>query len=134
MTHLLDTNICIYLINNQPESVVSKLRSKDIEQVGISSITLSELEYGVEKSAFPEQNRIALIEFLTPFRLVEFGQAAAHEYGRIRASLERMGQTIAPMDMLVAAHAVAEGVILVTNNEREFERVPKLKIENWAKE
>ncbi len=134
MTHLLDTNICIYLIKEQPESVVRQMQSKEIEQVGISTITLSELEYGVAKSQYTERNRVALIEFLTPFRILDFDQAAAHEYGRIRTFLEEKGQLIGPMDLLIAAHAIARNLVLVTNNEREFQRVAALKIENWAAE
>ncbi|MBT3273777.1 MAG: type II toxin-antitoxin system VapC family toxin [Spirochaetales bacterium] len=134
MTHLLDTNICIYLIKKQPESVVRQMQSKEIEQVGISTITLSELEYGVAKSQYTERNRVALLEFLTPFRILDFDQAAAHEYGHIRTFLEEKGQLIGPMDLLIAAHAIARNLVLVTNNEREFRRVPALKIENWAAE
>ena len=132
MTHLLDTNICIYFIKKRPESVVRKLQSMQIEQVGISTITLSELEYGVVKSTYPERNSVALIEFLTPFYLLDFDQAAAHEYGRVRTFLEEKGQLIGPMDMLIAAHAISKRLVLVTNNEREFRRVPGLKIENWV--
>jgi tRNA(fMet)-specific endonuclease VapC len=134
MTHLLDTNICICLIKKQPESVVRQMQSKEIEQVGISTITLSELEYGVAKSQYTERNRVALLEFLTPFRILDFDQAAAHEYGHIRTFLEEKGQLIGPMDLLIAAHAIARNLVLVTNNEREFRRVPALKIENWAAE
>jgi tRNA(fMet)-specific endonuclease VapC len=134
MTHLLDTNICIYLIKNRPESLVQRLQSKEIEQIGISTITLSELEYGVAKSQQFEKNSVALIEFLTPFKILDFNQTAAHEYGFIRTFLEEKGQLIGPMDLLIAAHAIAEGLILVTNNEREFRRVPALKVENWVAE
>jgi tRNA(fMet)-specific endonuclease VapC len=134
MTYMLDTNICIYLIKRQPESVVKRLFTEEIEQVGISIITVAELEFGVTKSQFPERNSVALIEFLTPFRILEFDQAAAHEYGRIRAFLEEKGQVIGPMDLLIAAHATSRNLVLVTNNEREFQRVPKLTIENWVAE
>ncbi len=132
MTHLLDTNICIYLIKKRPQIVVERLRSRSIEEIGISTITISELDHGVEKSASPEQNRIALVEFLTPFCILEYDQLAAYEYGRIRSRLEKEGQIIGPMDLLIAAHAVAENVILVTNNEKEFNRVSGIKTENWA--
>ena len=132
MTYLLDTNICIYLINKRPMSVVEHIQSLPIEDIGISTVTVAELEYGVAKSLRPEENRNALIEFLTPFRIVEFGQVAAYEYGQLRSVLELQGQIIGPMDLLIAAHALAEGAVLVTNNEKEFRRVPDLPLENWV--
>ena len=133
MTYLLDTNICIYVIKRKPVSVVERIRTKSIDQIGVSSITLAELEHGVSKSAFPGRNRIALVEFVTPFRILDFGQSAAHKYGRLRSRLEQAGQVIGPLDLLIAAHAVAENLTLVTNNEREFQRIPNLKIENWVR-
>lgn len=132
MTYLLDTNICIYLINKRPMSVVEHIQSLPIEDIGISTVTVAELEYGVAKSLRPEENRNALIAFLTPFRIVEFGQVAAYEYGQLRSVLELQGQIIGPMDLLIAAHALAEGAVLVTNNEKEFRRVPDLPLENWV--
>ena len=132
MTYLLDTNICIYVIKQRPASVVKRIQSVPIEDIGISSITVAELELGVAKSDCSEENRIALLEFLSPFRILDFGQMAAHEYGIIRSTLEKEGRLIGPMDLLIAAHAVSESVVLVTNNEREFGRVPNLLIENWV--
>jgi len=132
VTYLLDTNICIYLINKRPMSVVEHIQSLPIEDIGISTVTVAELEYGVAKSLRPEENRNALIAFLTPFRIVEFGQVAAYEYGQLRSVLELQGQIIGPMDLLIAAHALAEGAVLVTNNEKEFRRVPDLPLENWV--
>jgi len=132
VTYLLDTNICIYLINKRPMSVVEHIQSLPIEDIGISTATVAELEYGVAKSLRPEENRNALIEFLTPFRIVEFGQVAAYEYGQLRSVLELQGQIIGPMDLLIAAHALAEGAVLVTNNEKEFRRVPDLPLANWV--
>ena len=128
----MDTNICIYLINKRPMSVVEHIQSLPIEDIGISTVTVAELEYGVAKSLRPEENRNALIAFLTPFRIVEFGQVAAYEYGQLRSVLELQGQIIGPMDLLIAAHALAEGAVLVTNNEKEFRRVPDLPLENWV--
>ena len=133
MTYLFDTNLCLYLIKKKPVSVVERMRTESIDQIGVSSITLAELEHGVSKSAFPERNRIALVEFVTPFRILEFGQSAAYEYGRLHSRLEQAGQVIGPLDFLIAAHAVAESLTLVTNNERGFQRVPNLKIENWVR-
>jgi tRNA(fMet)-specific endonuclease VapC len=134
MTHLLDTDICIYLIKDRPQSVQERLFEKELEQVAISTITVSELDYGVAKSSYPDRNRLALVEFLTPFRILDFGQSAAYEYRHIRTFLENKGRPIGPMDMLLAAQAKALGLILVTNNEREFKRVPLLEIENWVTE
>ena len=132
MTYLLDTNICIYVIKQRPASVVKRIQSVPIEDIGISSITVAELEHGVAKSDHSEANRIALLEFLSPFGILDFGQMAAHKYGIIRSTLEKEGRLIGPMDLLIAAHAVSESVVLVTNNEREFARVPNLLIENWV--
>ena len=93
---------------------------------------MAELEHGVVKSGRSEENRIALLEFLSPFRILDFGQMAAYKYGIIRSTLEKEGRLIGPMDLLIAAHAVSESVVLVTNNEREFGRVPNLLVENWV--
>ena len=100
--------------------------------MGISAIVLAELKHGVEKSSRPDQNRIALDKFCAPLTVLAFDDAAAGAYGRIRADLERDGQTIGAMDMLIAAHALAENAVLVTNNEREFRRVEGLAVENWT--
>ena len=134
MKYLLDTNICIYVIKKKPLRLLHKLTRMNISDVGISSITLSELEYGVEKSQFPEKNRIALLEFLSPIEIYDYDDLAAQRYGKIRAELERKGTIIGSLDMLIAAHAVSLSLILVTNNESEFKRVPELKTENWAKQ
>ena len=128
---LLDTNMCIYLIKGQPAQALARLQSLEIATVGISSITLSELEYGVSKSSRPEQNKLALLEFLAPLEILPYDDDAAR-YGPIRASLERQGTPIGPLDTLIAAHALALGCTLVTNNEREFSRIPSLAVENWA--
>lgn len=130
---MLDTNICIYTIKRKPEQVVEILKSTPVSNIGISAITLSELEYGVAKSSKPAQNRIALAEFLAPLEILPFDDLAAQQYGTIRAYLESQGTPIGSMDMLIAAHALALNCILVTNNEREFNRIPSLKIQNWAK-
>jgi len=130
---MLDTNICIYIIKKKPEQALGRLKNARISDIGVSSITLSELEYGAAKSSKPEQNRIALVEFLAPLEILSYDDMAAQEYGRIRASLERQGTPIGSMDMLIAGHACSLNCTLVTNNEREFSRVPNLKIENWTK-
>ena len=133
ITFMLDTNICIYIIKKKPQQVLRRLKKARVSDIGVSSITLSELEYGRAKSSRPDQNRIALAEFLAPLEIVSYDDMAAQEYGKIRASLERHGTPIGPMDMLIAAHALSLNCTLVTNNEREFSSVASLKIENWVK-
>ena len=132
MTYMLDTNICIYAIKNKPEQVLQRLKSNLKQGLCISAITLAELEHGVEKSAHPEKNRFALLQFLSILDILPFDDLAAAEYGEICAHLQKQGTPIGTMDMLIAGHARAEGMILVTNNVREFQRVPGLEIENWA--
>jgi len=132
MQYMLDTNICIYLIKKRPAHVIERMKWLGPGDVGISAITVSELQYGAAKSDYPEKNREALGKFLTAFELVPFGSEATLDYGEIRAKLERDGKPIGAMDLLIAAHARSLGVVLVTNNVREFERVPGLCLENWA--
>ena len=132
MQYLLDTNICIYLIKKKPVQVYLRLQQVGLGAVGISSITLSELDYGIEKSQQPNRNRMALAQFVAPLEIAVYDEQAARQYGQIRSHLERQGLPIGPLDMLIAAHARALGCALVTNNVREFERVPNLRVENWA--
>lgn len=132
MNYLLDTNICIYLTRKKPAAVVKRLRAKEPEEIAISTITLAELEYGIARSRYPERNRIALLEFLFPFAILDFDQKACVDYGRIRAALESKGKPIGPMDLLLAAQARSRDLTLVTNNEREFRRIEDLHIENWT--
>jgi len=131
MKYLLDTNICIYLMNKRPKAVVRKFRQLDIGDIGISSITVSELHYGASKSKHVDENLHRLFTFLLPFEVLPYDEAAATAYGEIRAELERRGEIIGPLDLLIAAHAVSRGLTLVTNNIREFQRVPNLVVENW---
>ena len=133
MRYMLDTNICIYVIKHKPESVFRKLKKIKPEDVCISSITYAELAYGVEKSAQPERNRLALSMMLSSIEIVAFDDAAADEYGEIRAGLERKGTPIGLLDMLIAAHARSLGCTLVTNNTKEFCRVEGLEVVNWVK-
>ena len=132
MTYMLDTNICIYAMKRKPAQVLTRLKEALHSGICISSITLAELEYGIKHSSNPEKNAQALIRFLIPFRILPFDAAAAAEYGKIRAHLQSQGTPIGPLDMLIAGHARSEGMILVTNNGKEFERVPDLALENWA--
>ncbi len=131
MKYLLDTNICIYVINVRPAHVLERFRQEQIGDLGISSITAAELAYGVEKSG-SERNRGALERFLSPLEILPFDRDAFWQYGRVRASLERSGQPIGSLDTLIAAQALALDLTLVTNNTREFERVPGLRLANWA--
>lgn len=132
MTYMLDTNICIYIMKNKPEKVLRRFKEELNNGIGISSITLAELEYGMKHSSNPAQNERALLRFLVPLSVLPFGAGAASEYGAIRTFLQNNGTPIGPLDMLIAAHAKSEGLVMVTNNVREFERVPGLEIENWA--
>ena len=132
MRYLLDTNICIYIIKQRPARVLKRLRETDISDVGLSAITASELECGAQKSSRPVQSRRALARFLAPLQIAPYDAPAAEVYGRIRAVLERRGQPIGPLDFLISAHALSLSATLVTNNEREFARVPGLPVENWA--
>ena len=132
MKFMLDTNIIAYARNNRPEAVLQRLLQHRPEDICISVITLAELEYGVYNSLRPEQNQLALMTFLSSIAVVPFDADAAREYGLIRADLKKKGTLIGANDLLIAAHARALGVTLVTNNTREFERVEGLKVENWA--
>lgn len=131
--YLLDTSICIELIRGRSPGVLARLRRRKIGTVGISAVTLAELRYGVARSRDPARNTIALAHFCAPLEIRPFDHEAASSYGVIRAALERAGAPIGPLDTLIAAHAVALGVAVVTDNEREFRRVPGLRVENWLK-
>ena len=130
--YLLDTNICIYVINKSPEQVVKRIKKLKPNQVKLSSISLGELEYGVSKSKFRDQNRGALIDFVSAFDIVEFNDNDAEVFGLIRADLEKKGQVIGAYDMQIAAQAITRDLTLVTNNLGEFSRVMNLKLENWV--
>jgi tRNA(fMet)-specific endonuclease VapC len=133
MEYLLDTNICIYIIKKKPIKVFEKFRDLSFGSIGISSITLAELQYGIMKSSNPEKNQEALDKFLTPLEILDFDYNATIVYGMIRAELEKKGTPIGPLDTLIASHAKSLDLILVTNNEKEFNRINGLKIENWTK-
>ncbi|MCP4024501.1 MAG: type II toxin-antitoxin system VapC family toxin [Desulfobacteraceae bacterium] len=133
MKFLIDTNICIYIMNERPPDVIQKFKDKEVGQIAISSITVSELHYGVSKSRFQKENLKRLEEFLTPFQILPYDENASRYYGEIRSYLESKGRIIGPLDLLIAAHALSQNIVLVTNNEKEFKRIPSLKIENWVK-
>ena len=130
--YILDTNICIYITKKKPVKVFNKFKELTPGTVCISSITLAEMQYGIGKSSQPAKNQDALDQFLLPLDILEFNALAAVEYGKIRSTLEKAGTPIGSFDMLIAAHAKSMRAVLVTNNTKEFDRVPDLKIENWA--
>ena len=132
MTYILDTNICIYIMKNKPAQVLQRFKSEIDNGICISSITLAELEYGMQHSSNPIRNEQALLHFLIPIEILPFDAAAASEYGALRTYLQGLGTPIGPLDMLIAAHAKSEHMTLVTNNVREFIRVPELVVENWV--
>jgi tRNA(fMet)-specific endonuclease VapC len=131
VSYLLDTNICIYIINARPKHVLERFRQVSIGDIGISSITAAELAFGVMKSC-SERNRRALEMFFAPLELYPFDASANWHYGEIRRDLEQRGEPIGPLDTMIAAHARVLDAVLVTINSREFSRVPGLNIENWA--
>jgi len=133
MLVLLDTNICIHLINRRPgfEAVLRRLSGRSFGEICISAITVSELSYGVAKSARSSENAATLDEFLSRFELLDYPVDAAASYGRIRADLERAGKPIGNNDLLIAAHALAIGARVATSNTSEFERVRGLKVVDW---
>ncbi len=131
MKYMLDTNICIGLIRQKPPKLIRRLTRCVPGEVGVSSITVAELAYGVNKSSQVEKNESALEQFLLPMEIADFDQRASATYGFLRAQLESEGKLIGTMDMLIGAHALSLGVILVTNNTDDFQRIPKLKVEDW---
>ena len=132
MKFLLDTNICIYIIKQKPAKVLQKFKTYQVGDIGVSSITVAELEFGVQKSQFPTRNQQALTQFLLPLQTVDFDRAAAIVYGDIRSTLEKQGTPIGSLDTLIAAHAISLKVTLITNNVKEFNRVSNLQLENWV--
>jgi tRNA(fMet)-specific endonuclease VapC len=133
MIYLLDTNTCVFLIRKKSPVVLQNLTRHALTTIAISALTVAELQYGVEKSAAPRQNQAALDSFLLPFTLLPFDDGDAVVYGTIRSYLEVQGTPIGAIDTLLAAQALRAGLIVVTNNVREFERVPGLQIEDWTK-
>lgn len=132
MKYMLDTNILIYLKKQMPVEVVKMFETVSKHDVCISSITMAELEFGVQNSKYPLRNKMALLLLLSEIEILSFGQKAAQAYGEIRKDLKDKGQLIGGNDLLIAAHAKAEDCILVTNNLKEFERVKGLNCQNWA--
>lgn len=131
LAYMLDTNICIYVMKNQPEQLRDKFNSL-AEQLCISSITLGELQYGAEKSSRREANAMRVQHFIARLQVLSFDDRAALQYGQLRAELERAGTPCGAYDMQIGAHARSEGLTVVTNNMREFTRMPGLRTENWV--
>lgn len=131
MTYLLDTNICIYVINEQPAQVLQRLIQAGRESLAISTVTVAELAFGIAKSTRAD-SRTKLENFLSKFPILDWDQDAAWVYGNVRKSLEARGQRIGERDLLLACQALALGATMVTNNTREFERIEGLKLENWV--
>ena len=132
MKYLIDTNICIYIMNKRPAKVIKKFKQFEPGEIGLSAITVSELQYEVAKSIHRQKNQQRLIEFIAPLEILAYDEMAARAYGNIRFLLEKSGQPIGPLDLLIAAQALSQNLILVTNNDKEFKRVKKLKVENWT--
>lgn len=132
LTHLLDTNICVGIIRQRTPDVLARLQKMTPGTVGVSIVTVGELQFGAAKSLRPQVNRSALEQFLLPLEILEFGSAAALHYGEVRAKLEKAGTPIGPLDTLIAAHAKSLNVTLVSNNLTEFRRVAGLKVEDWT--
>lgn len=131
MKYLLDTDICIYVINVRPSSVLQKFLAHEADGLGVSAVTAGELWFGVKKSG-SRRNAALLDRFLAPLEVAEYGAQAARAYGELRSTLERKGTPIGPFDTQIAAHALTLDVTLVSNNVREFKRVPRLRLLNWV--
>jgi tRNA(fMet)-specific endonuclease VapC len=129
--YMLDTNTCIAIIKGRPDTVQARLTALSIDEVGISSIVAAELWYGVAFSEKKKQNETALKDFLDYVTEMDWPFEAGEVYGRIRSDLKRKGTPIGAMDLLIASHTLFLDAILVTDNEREFQRVSDLRIENW---
>ncbi len=130
--YLLDTNIYIFLIKKKNPLLIEKFKKNYNKGIFISSLTLAELEYGVENSEHIEKNRLSLIEFLTIFEILNFEQKDAKEFGIIKRDLRNSGKMIGAIDALLAAQSISRKLIFITNNTKEFERINNLKIEDWT--
>lgn len=131
--YLLDTNICIYAIKKKPIQVLENIKEKSKKGLYISSLTIAELEYGIENSIRIEENRLSLLKFISIFNILPFDDMDAIPYGKLKAKLRKSGNLIGPIDMFLAAQALSRDFILVTNNTNEFMRIEGLKLEDWSK-
>ena len=133
MRYMLDSSVCIAVMRERRASLLARLERQPVGDIGVSAIVLAELEAGVSLSVRTNDNRAALAEFITYVSPLDWPLAAIPLYAEARAELDRNGQRIGGLDLLIAAHALYAKTILVTDNEREFRRVPGLKVENWLK-
>ena len=131
MKVMLDTNTCIAIIKRKPPQVLRRFTAYKVGDIGISWVTLAELEFGVAKSRHLEENRAALDEFVLPLEIANFDREAARVYGQLRATLEKKGTPIGSLDMMIGAHALVLGATLATNNIREFSRIKGLSVVDW---
>lgn len=131
MILMLDTNICIAIIKQKSKDILQKFGAYQVGDICISSVTLAELRYGVAKSEFQEKNQAALDEFILPLEVVSFDETAALYYGTLRATLEKLGTPIGSLDTMIGAHALSLNLTLATNNTKEFNRIPSLKVIDW---
>jgi tRNA(fMet)-specific endonuclease VapC len=134
MKYLVDTNILIYLMNSKSKKLQEKFTRRKREQFCVSSITVAEMVYGAKNSQYVEKNLNAVIYTLSEFEILDFSNLDAFEYGDIRSDLKKKGRLIGPNDLLIAAQARRQNLVLITNNTKEFNRVAKLKVEDWTKE
>ncbi|MDQ3260207.1 MAG: type II toxin-antitoxin system VapC family toxin [Pseudomonadota bacterium] len=131
MKVMLDTNTCIAIIKRKPPQVLKRFNAYKVGEIGISWVTLAELEFGVAKSQYIEKNQVALDEFVLPLEIANFDRDVARIYGRVRAMLEKKGTPIGSLDTMIGAHALAQGATLATNNSKEFSRIKGLTIVDW---
>jgi tRNA(fMet)-specific endonuclease VapC len=131
MKLMLDTNICIAIIKQRPKGILQKFSAYQVGDICISSITLAKLRYGVAKSLYQEQNQVALDAFILPLEVAAFDHATALFYGGLRSTLEKQGTPIGPLDTMIGAHALSLNLTLITNNTKEFNRIPGLKVLDW---
>ncbi len=132
--YMLDTDICSYVIRERPLEVFEKFKKIEVNQLCISVVTYAELIYGVEHSSSRKINRPIVDDFVRHLDIITWDENAAEHYGKIRAFLRAEGNIIGSMDMMIAAHARSQNMILITNNDKHFKRVPKLRLENWVAE
>ena len=132
MIRLLDTNTCIYFLNQASESIIRRFKQLSPSQITLPSITVAELYYGAEKSKSKSRNREKVKQFVSTFEIIPFDETACTTYAKVRYELERSGTPIGPMDLLIASISLAHNFVLVTNNVQEFKRVKGLKLENWV--
>ena len=131
MKVMLDTNTCIAIVKRKPPQALQRFNAYQVGEIGISWVTLAELEFGAAKSQHLEQNQAALDEFVLPLEIANFNRETARVYARVRATLEHKGTPIGSLDILIGAHALSLGVTLATNNTREFSRIEGLTVVDW---